>query len=329
MLSTPGIGVLAVLIFVLLLSLFVIRVYVTKAEDLYRLSKFLFFVFGVQSLLFWAASFIIHEAVVFAHTFFFKVVNTATIFSGAFFVNEFIDRDLWARLRRSKTRVPTFIKSVVTVMVYLLAIAMVIHFIFVKDESSLVVFTGASALLFGYAAKEIIAHIFAALALSLSPSFQEGDLIIIDDKTLKVDQMSWRFVRLVDSKNQKYYVPNSSLVEKSIVNLSQMGGKTKVEIVFEMSLLDDPKKVEALVKKGFAKISNYNPEEEIFMAISKVQNCFEFTVRVPIKDLEAFGQIGKTKTELYVMLWKILRDNNIHFYINEMHAHDVSQPTKT
>jgi len=322
MITTPGIGVLVLLIIILFISLGVIRFYVKKSEDRYTLAKVLFIVFAAQSIGFWVFSFFVHEMVIFIHTIVFKVINTATIFSGAFLISQVINKYVWSYIvdDRGVTRIPSFIKGATNIMIYLMAVAIVIRFVFIRDEGSLVVFTGASALLFGYAAKEIIAHIFSALALNVSPSFRKGDLIIVDDKTLRVDDMNWRFVKLVDFKQRKFYVPNTHMTEKSIINLSQIGSKSVVDLEFELNLLDDPEKASALIKKNFAKEEYYNDDEDIGVYIENIQNCLKFKVRVPIKGLKSVRHASLIRTELYMKLWKMLKSNKIHFYISEMHV---------
>jgi small-conductance mechanosensitive channel len=314
-----GIGLIIALGIIVIASSLILRFYLSRSQNIKNTSRTIFFTFLAQSILFWGASFFITDAAKLIHTFFFKVIKTATILSGALYLNELINFYIWQQHftnKKGESEIPSFLRSIAAILVYLLSIAAVIKFIFVKDEGALVTLTGGAALLLGYAAKEIIAHVFAALALNLTPSFHKGDIVKYDDKILHIEDINWRFVTFIDRKNHKYYVPNSHLTEQPILNLSNVDGKTKIELEIEVDTKSDPAKVIQLIKKHFMKNEFYNPEDAIEVLIQGMHNSIQFMIHFPAHHVRTQRTLYIIKTELYLSLWKIFKEHDIKLYDN-------------
>lgn len=320
-----GIGLIIGLAVIVIVSSVIMKFYLSRSQNVKNTARMIFFTFLAQSILFWGASFFIYDAAKLIHTLFFKVIKTATILSGALYINELIDFYVWQRIENQKGQyeIPSFIRSMSSILVYILAIAAVIKFIFVKDEGALITLTGGLALLMGYAAKEIIAHVFAAMALNITPSFHKGDIVRYDDKILHVEDINWRFVTFLDRKNHRFYVPNSHLTEQAILNLTSIDGKTKIELEFEIDLDADPEKIITWIKGSFSKNEFYNAEEEIEVMIQSMHNCLQFMVHFPAHHVRSQRTMYIVRTQLHLLLWKIFKANKVKCYSNIQYANGI------
>ena len=241
-----------------------------------------------------------------------KIIHTATFLGGGLYLNKTIDLYFWKYL--GEKRVPTFVKGATAFFIYMLTIAMIIKFIFSQDEKAFVALTGGMAFILGYAAKEVIAEVFAAFALNVTPIFQKGDVVLYDNKTLHVKDMNWRFVTFVDPKNHNYYVPNSHLTSTSILNFTSVNGETKLSIEFEVSLKNSPFVVTEEIKKAFVKSPYFNKKKKVEIYLNAMHNSFEFVVHFPAIKVFDSQVLYHIKTELYLLLWTVLQENNIDLY---------------
>ena len=310
-----GLGLLIGLGVIVAVCLFVLKVYLNQSRNIKNTARFIFLTFLAQSILFWIGSFFLTDALEFVHTIFFKIIKTATILSGALYLNETIDFYIWQRFvdKSGISKVPTFLQNSVSVLIYMLAIAAIIRFIFVRDEGALVTLTGGAALLLGYAAREVIAQVFAALALNMTPAFHRGDVIQYDQKLLYVDDMNWRFVTFLDRQGNRYCVPNSQLMNSAVLNVLDPGGKTGIEILFEIELTQNPEEIVEILKKELIKNEFYNPGISLEVNILMMHKGFEFVVHFPAMYIMSQRIMYEVRTQLYIQLWKLLQHKKIKF----------------
>lgn len=323
--SPSGLGLLIGLGVIVAVCLFVLKVYLNQSRNIKDTARFIFLTFLAQSILFWIGSFFLTDALEFVHTIFFKIIKTATVLSGALYLNETIDFYIWHRFvdKGGISKVPTFLQNSVSVLVYMLAIAAIIRFIFVRDEGALVTLTGGAALLLGYAAREVIAQVFAALALNMTPAFHRGDVIQYDQKLLYVDDMNWRFVTFLDRQGNRYCVPNSQLMNAAILNVLDPEGKTGIEILFEIEITQSPEEIVEIVKKEFIKNEFYNPSIAIEVNILTLHKGFEFIVHFPAMYVRSQRTMYEVRTQLYMRLWNLFKHKKIKFLSTIQVSYDL------
>jgi CRP-like cAMP-binding protein len=90
------------------------------------------------------------------------------------------------------------------------------------DVAALVATSAALSIVLGLALQETLSNFFAGLALMLERPFEPGDWIQMGSLIGRVQEVSWRAVRLKIMRQEDYLVvPNSVVAKSQIVNMSQ------------------------------------------------------------------------------------------------------------
>jgi small-conductance mechanosensitive channel/CRP-like cAMP-binding protein len=140
---------------------------------------------------------------------------------GAFKVVEVLVVDLLPARRRAHPA-PAILRDVVAALVGGLILVVLLRASFGVDVAALVATSAALSIVAGLALQETLANLFAGLALMLERPFEPGDWIQMGSLTGRVQQVSWRAVRLkLIGQEDFLIVPNSVVAKSEIVNMSQ------------------------------------------------------------------------------------------------------------
>jgi small-conductance mechanosensitive channel/CRP-like cAMP-binding protein len=140
---------------------------------------------------------------------------------GAFKVVEVLVIDLLPG-RRAQRPAPAILRDVVAALVGGLILVVLLRASFGVDVAALVATSAALSIVVGLALQETLANLFAGLALMLERPFEPGDWIQMGTLIGRVQEVSWRAVRLKLIRQEDYLiVPNSVVAKSEIVNMSQ------------------------------------------------------------------------------------------------------------
>ncbi|MCP3660857.1 MAG: mechanosensitive ion channel family protein [Bacteroidetes bacterium] len=93
--------------------------------------------------------------------------------------------------------------------------------------SSILAFSGGSAIVVGIAIKPILANYFGGLMIYSDRFFEVGDWIHSPDKEIEgtVEDIGWRSTRIRTFEKRPLYVPNSLFSEVSVINATRMSNR--------------------------------------------------------------------------------------------------------
>ena len=139
---------------------------------------------------------------------------------GAFKVVEVLVVDLLPG--RGSHQAPAILRDVVAALVGGLILVVLLRASFGVDAAALVATSAALSIVAGLALQETLANLFAGLALMLERPFEPGDWIQMGSLIGRVQEVSWRAVRLkLIGQEDFLIVPNSVVAKSEIVNMSQ------------------------------------------------------------------------------------------------------------
>ncbi len=140
---------------------------------------------------------------------------------GAFKVVEVMIVDLLPG-RRAARPAPAIVRDVVAAAVGGLILVVLLRASFGVDVAALVATSAALSIVIGLALQETLSNLFAGLALMLERPFEPGDWIQMNNLIGRVQEVSWRAVRLKLIRQEDFLVvPNSVVAKSEIVNMSQ------------------------------------------------------------------------------------------------------------
>ena len=89
--------------------------------------------------------------------------------------------------------------------------------------SSLIAGAGISAIIFGFAFKDIGENFLAGIILALKRPFEIGDIIEVEGYKGTVKDLDLRVTHLRNVEGKDIYIPNSSIIKNTLVNYTKDG----------------------------------------------------------------------------------------------------------
>ena len=172
-----------------------------------------------------------------------NIVATLWWLSLGFLVNAILKVIVWDGLlaERGESTVPRLLTDFVAAFVYLLAIMIVMHFVYGEPITAIAATSGAAAFIIGYSAQTTLGELFSGIALNLSHSFKKGDTIEIDGVVGRVDDVNWRSVSLYDYQSDATVIyPNSAVASSEFTNISRPARRVRGHITVTVEFSTPP-----------------------------------------------------------------------------------------
>ena len=138
-----------------------------------------------------------------------------------------------------------FIYGFLKVGLYLILVLILLSIIGVQI-TGIVTALSALVLAVGMALQNNIANLANGIIIVSSHLFKKGDYIIVDGVEGSVEQINFLFTTIVTTDNKKITIPNSTIVNNSVVN-SGANPKRRVDFMFSVAYESDVEKVKEIV----------------------------------------------------------------------------------
>jgi small-conductance mechanosensitive channel len=124
----------------------------------------------------------------------------------------------------NEERIPGIAFDILGVLLFLAAVIAIVGFVFGQPVTGLLATSGILTGVIAFAVRDLIADVFAGIALAIERPIRFGDWVQFDDgtpeKTGRVVEMNWRAVRMVTVQGRTIVFPNNALSRREFVNLS-------------------------------------------------------------------------------------------------------------
>ena len=147
--------------------------------------------------------------------------------------------------------------------------------------SSLIAGAGISAIIFGFAFKDIGENFLAGIILALKRPFEIGDIIEVEGHKGTVKDLDLRVTHLRNVEGKDIYIPNSSIIKNTLINYTK-DGNLRVSFMI-----------------GIAPESNIS-ETRILIIDYLKQN--KQILKTPIPNI-IVQELGEFTTDLQVLFW--------------------------
>ena len=151
-------------------------------------------------------------------------VGAGVILLSTAFVVALVDRYIWDLYfeKGKKTPIPHFLREVVALLLFLIALLFVLSVGYhaERELKGLLFGSGVLALVIGFAGKNLFSGIIAGVSLQMNRPYKIGDWLKVGDTYGEVREINWRSTRLCTNDNIYLDIPNSKIVEDTIVNLT-------------------------------------------------------------------------------------------------------------
>jgi hypothetical protein len=133
------------------------------------------------------------------------------------------------------------LSQLANVIIYALAISAIMGLVFKKDLTVVLTAFGGAGLVIGLALQKMISDLFSGLTINLDRSIKLGDHIYLSklgEHAIEgeVKEISWRTLRLQDTNNNTFLIPNSQVSSSTIINFSAPSEFFKIKIIVTLDV---------------------------------------------------------------------------------------------
>src|SRR5256885_11396220 len=149
--------------------------------------------------------------------------GAAALLLSTAFVVALINRYLfdWYFETRKKTTIPHFLREIVALIIFLIALLLVLSFGYhaERELKGVVVGSGVIAIVIGFAGQNLFGGIIAGMSLQINRPYKVGDWLKVGETYGEVREINWRSTRLCTNDTIYLDIPNNEIVKTTIVNL--------------------------------------------------------------------------------------------------------------
>jgi small-conductance mechanosensitive channel len=157
--------------------------------------------------------------------------------------------------RDGKLMVPNLLVGVVRAAVFLLAVLIVLQFVYDQSITALATLSGAFALVIGLSAQSTLGEMFAGIAIALSLPFRIGDWVKIGtlDEGRVID-MTWRLVRIEGRDKMVLNITNRIVADSPIRNYSYPNRTVRLSELIYFDEREEPELIQELLMATLRKV---------------------------------------------------------------------------
>lgn len=150
-------------------------------------------------------------------------IGALLVLLGAIFLVSLLDRFLWDFYfeRSRQTVIPKFLREVVALIVFLIALLIVLSVGYHADKQlgRVLAGSGIAAIVLALAAQNLLGGMIAGMSLQISRPYKLGDWLQVAERFAEVMEINWRSTRLRTNDGIYLDIPNNEIIRQTIVNL--------------------------------------------------------------------------------------------------------------
>lgn len=149
-----------------------------------------------------------------------------------------------------------FLANAVKILIIIMAIMWALKAAGLQSITNFIITgLGASALIFGFAFKDIGENFLSGIILAFNRPFQVNDTVEIGDLFGKVKSLEFRYTKMKTFDGRDVYIPNSDVLKNPVINYTE-DGFYRWDFIVGIGYEDDIKGV----KEEIMKIINQHPD---------------------------------------------------------------------
>lgn len=216
----------------------------------------------------------------------------------------------------------TFVTSVVVLVAYV-GLGILILTTLGFSTTGLVAAFSSVMLAIALGMQNTLASLTNGILLIFTKPFKAGDYVNVNGTEGTVKEIKLFSVKLVTPDNLTIVVPNSNVLNSTIINYSNMKLR-RMDFVVPVAFGEDVDKVKAVVKGVMAADRRISDSPEPFFRLTAYgESSLNFTLRAWAKVEEYWA----VRFDLIENVWKALRANNILIPYNQLDVHVVDGKT--
>ena len=167
--------------------------------------------------------------------------------------------------RRKQTTIPHFLREIVALVLFLIALLLVLSFGYhaERELKGVVVGSGVIALVLGFAGQNFLSGIIAGMSIQINRPYKVTDWLKIGDTFGEVMEINWRSTRLRTNDGIYLDIPNNEIVKTTIVNLHYPTEVHAMRIRIGIDYSVPPNRVKDALMRAAQSAVNVLPEPKV------------------------------------------------------------------
>ncbi len=186
----------------------------------------------------------------------------ATFVLGSVFLIALVDRYIWGWYFRERhhVEVPKFLTEVARLAILVIAVFVVLEFVYHQTLNGLLVAPGIAVIIIGLAMQDSVGNIIAGLTLQVGKPFQHGDWLLIENRHAEVIEINWRATRLRTLDDIVVEIPHRQMAAQTIVNLNRPTRAHAMRLSVGIDYSSPPTRVKDVLLHATANAKGICPE---------------------------------------------------------------------
>jgi small-conductance mechanosensitive channel/CRP-like cAMP-binding protein len=228
-------------------------------------------------------------------------------------------------LRRQGYPAPSLLGSVVAVILYGVGIGFIAHRWFGVELTPFLATSAVVGAVVGLALQDTLGNLFAGIALHTESPFRVGDWVKMGDSEGRVEQVSWRAVRLRTWDGDTVTMPNNEVARRAVLNFSVPREAHSRILAIGVNYHTPPNKVlsvlDALVAQVPLVLTEPPPR---FRIIGYGDFSIQYEIRYFIASYDDYRAV---EGEIHRLIWYYFRRHGIEipFPIRNVYLHNVAE----
>lgn len=120
---------------------------------------------------------------------------------------------------------------------------------------------GASAIVLGFAFKDIVENFLAGIILAFNRPFHINDTVKIDEVFGRVKEMKFRYTKITTFDGRNVYIPNADVLKKAVYNYTE-DGYFRTDFVVGIAYENDPESAKKIITQCLEETPGLVHDEE-------------------------------------------------------------------
>src|SRR5438132_2515259 len=259
-------------------------------------------------------------------------IASAVLLLSTALVVALVNRYVWDLYfeRRKQTPIPHFLREVVALIIFVVALLFVLSFAYHAERglTSVVVTSGAAAVILGLAGQNLLGGIIAGMSLQINRPYKVTDWLKVGDTYGEVMEINWRSTRLRTNDGIYLDIPNNEIVKSTIVNLHYPTEVHAMRIRVGLDYNVPPNRVKDALSRAAQSAINVLPEPKVRVFLV---DFGDHAVTYEIKYyMGNHARINETNDAVRTNVWYELKRQriNIPYPIRTLQLERRSQPAR-
>jgi len=228
--------------------------------------------------------------------------------------------------RRQGATPPSLLDSVVSVLAYGIGLGAIAHHWFGLELTPFLATSAVVGAVVGLALQDTLGNLFAGIALHIEAPFRVGDWVRLGERDGRIDQVSWRALRLVTWDGDTLTVPNNEVARHPILNFSLPRAPHSRVVIIGVNYHTPPNKVISVLTGLLEQVPGLTPEPPSRV---RMLGYHDFTIQYEIRYyVTGYDEYRRMEGEIFRLIWYHFKRHGIEipFPARNVFLHHVEAP---